>query len=98
MFFDVPQRTHERGDICETGLRFIVLIREDLKSVTICGSNAPINVKPQGGGGGGADPGEFDILIEASAKFPTLGHLQTVTFPHSQFSNNLLIKPKPSFQ
>ena len=39
---------------------------------------APINVKPQGGG---ADPGKFDILIEANAKFPIPGHLQTVKFP-----------------
>ena len=43
---------------------------------------APINVKPQGGGGGGgADPGKFDILIEANSKFPIPGHLQTVKFP-----------------
>ena len=43
---------------------------------------APINVKPQGGGGGGrADPGEFDILMEARVKFPTPRHLLNVNFP-----------------
>ena len=44
--------------------------------------NAPINVKPQGGGvgGGGADPGEFDILMQARVKFPTLRHLLNVNF------------------
>ena len=31
--------------------------------------NAPINVKPQDGGG--ATPGEFDIFREAKVKFPT---------------------------
>ena len=29
-------------------------------------SNAPVNVKPLVGGGGWADPGDFDIFIEAS--------------------------------
>ena len=44
--------------------------------------NAPINVKPQGGGGGGrSDPGEFDILMAARVKFPTLRHLLNVNFP-----------------
>ena len=38
-------------------------------------SYAPINVKPQGGEGGRADPGEFDILMAARVKFPTPGHL-----------------------
>ena len=43
---------------------------------------APINVKPQGGGGGGrADPGDFDIFMEAKVKFPTPGHLGNVKFP-----------------
>ena len=43
---------------------------------------APINVKPQGGGGGWqADPGEFDILMEAKVKFPTPRHLLNVNFP-----------------
>ena len=42
--------------------------------------NAPINVKPQGGGGR-ADPGEFDILIEAKVKFPTPRHVLNVNFP-----------------
>ena len=36
-------------------------------------------------GGGGADPGEFDILIEASAKFSTPRHLQTVKFPTPEY-------------
>ena len=45
------------------------------------GSYAPINVKPQGGGGGGEDPGEFDIVTRARVKFPTLGHLENVKFP-----------------
>ena len=46
--------------------------------------NAPINAKPQGGGGGGAgraDPGEFDILMDARVKFPTPRHLLNVNFP-----------------
>ena len=47
---------------------------------TNCPSYAPINVKPQGGGGG-ADPGEFDILMEARVKFPTPRHLLNVNFP-----------------
>ena len=35
---------------------------------------APINVKPQGGeGGGGADPGEFDILMEPESNSPPPG-------------------------
>ena len=43
---------------------------------------APINVKPQGGGGGGrTDPGEFEILMEARVKFPTPRHLLNVNFP-----------------
>ena len=41
---------------------------------------APINVKPQGGGGG-ADPGKFDIFTRARVKFPTPGHLENVKFP-----------------
>ena len=45
--------------------------------------NAPVNVKPQGGGGGGrADPGDFDIFMEARVKFPTPGHLVNVKFSH----------------
>ena len=45
-------------------------------------SSAPINVKPQGGGGEGrADPGEFDILMAARVKFPTPRHLLNVNFP-----------------
>ena len=49
----------------------------DLGSVS---DNAPINVKPQGGGGG-ADPGEFDILMAARVKLPTPRHLLNVNFP-----------------
>jgi len=33
-------------------------------------------------GGGQADPGDFDIFIEARVKFPTPGHLVNVKFPH----------------
>ena len=44
-------------------------------------NNAPINVKPQGGGGGGADPEEFDILMKERVKFPTPRHLLNVNFP-----------------
>ena len=45
-------------------------------------SNAPINVKPQGGGGGGqADPGEFYIFTREGVKFPTPEHLENVKFP-----------------
>ena len=32
--------------------------------------------------GGRADPGDFDIFIEARVKFPTPGHLVNVKFPH----------------
>ena len=42
--------------------------------------NAPINVKLQGGGGQ-ADPGEFDILMAARVKFPTPRHLLNVNSP-----------------
>ena len=42
---------------------------------------ALINVKPQGGGRGRADPGEFDILMAARVKFPTPRHLLNVNFP-----------------
>ena len=47
------------------------------------GVNAPISVKPQGGGRGGgrADPGEFDIFMEARVKFPTPRLLLNVKFP-----------------
>ena len=41
---------------------------------------APINVNPKGGGGR-ADPGEFDIFMEARVKFPTPRHLLNVKFP-----------------
>ena len=34
-----------------------------------------------GGGGGRADPGEFDILMAARVKFPTPRHLLNVNFP-----------------
>ena len=34
-----------------------------------------------GGGGGQADPGEFDILMAARVKFPTPRHLLNVNFP-----------------
>ena len=46
-----------------------------------CSSYAPINIKPQdGGGGGGAYPGEFDIFRKARVKFPTPGQLMNVKF------------------
>ena len=35
-------------------------------------------------GGGGADPGEFDIFMEARVKFPTPRHLMNVKFPPHQ--------------
>ena len=41
--------------------------------------NAPINVKPQGGGQ--ADPGEFYIFTRARVKFHTPGHLENVKLP-----------------
>ena len=47
-------------------------------------NNAPINVKPQGGWGGGGvgvDPGEFSIFMEARVKFPIPRHLLNVNFP-----------------
>ena len=37
-----------------------------------------------GGGGGRADPGEFDIFMEARVKFPTPRHLMNVKFPPHQ--------------
>jgi len=40
-----------------------------------------INVKPQGGGRGQAEPAKFDIFIEARVKFPTPRHLLNVKFP-----------------
>ena len=43
--------------------------------------NAPIDVKPQGGGWGWADPGEFDIFSKVWVKFPTPGQLVNVKFP-----------------
>ena len=41
---------------------------------------APINVKPQGGGGG-AIPGESDIFKDARVNFPTPGHHLSIKFP-----------------
>ena len=38
-------------------------------------------LNPRVGGGGGADPGDFDIFMEARVKFPTPGHLGNVKFP-----------------
>ena len=38
-------------------------------------------LSPRVGGGGGADPGEFDIFTRAWVKFPTPGHLENVKFP-----------------
>ena len=38
-----------------------------------------INKKLQGGGGG--NPGEFDIFTRAKVKSPTPGHLEKVKFP-----------------
>ena len=38
-------------------------------------------LSPRVGGGGGADPGDFDIFMEAKVKFPTPGHLGNVKFP-----------------
>ena len=41
-------------------------------------------LSPRVGGGGGADPGEFDIFMEARVKFPTPRHLMNVKFPPHQ--------------
>ena len=38
-------------------------------------------LSPRVGGGGGADPGDFDIFMEAKVKLPTPGHLENVKFP-----------------
>ena len=38
---------------------------EDKIHIHVQSCNAPINVKPQGRGGGQADPGDFDIFMEA---------------------------------
>ena len=55
--------------------------------------NAPINVKPHGRGGG-ADPGEFDIFMEARVKFPTPRHLLNVKIPPHQGSEKDSLKVK----
>ena len=38
-------------------------------------------LSPRVGGGGGADPGDFDISMEARVKFSTPEHLGNVKFP-----------------
>ena len=44
-----------------------------LKSKTKIGGDAPINVKPEGGGGGRAWGADFDIFIEKNSNSPPLG-------------------------
>ena len=49
------------------------LFRVRSGSVIIRGDYAPINVKPQRGGGGSGIGGAFDFLTKFSIKCPTVG-------------------------
>ena len=46
-------------------------------------------LSPRVGGGGRADPGDFDIFMEARVKFPTPEHLVNVKFPHPLGKQNV---------
>ena len=73
---------------CENGTLFISDNQSDFIHLFIRLlrriSKTPVNVKPKGGGR--ADPGEFDVFMEARVKFPTPPphpprHLLNVNFP-----------------
>ena len=79
--FDVQGGTRRRAIAIARGKKTFQPRSQVLSPLPL--RNAPIKVKPQGGGGGGkrADPGEFDILMAARVKFPTPRYLLNFNFP-----------------
>ena len=83
-FLKAPQDHQLKMACANGGCKLQVAGRRPLFMFTVLAIRA-INVKPQGEGGGGgggrADPGKFDIFMEARVKFPTPRHLLDVNFP-----------------